>query len=248
MSRSNNKRGKLVENNSLITQYFGADGGTEKLPKQNEESDFYKKCLMEKIEICEKNCHGEITRMQLQKDTLSKKLINIQKAQLACLKMCGKKDDRIKELRDKIKLQKSGNSNIIPIVVGQEKSKAGKILFEKFKDDFSEDQLRTLRSNIKTSRADSTFVLNCVRFSYSDELEKLQQKSLKGRTGGKEAISPIKMRRMESLFKEYLADMELKEAERSNREKKFGRHVHSAIMNITVGLKKTSQNKQIINV
>lgn len=106
--------------------------------------------------------------------------------------------------------------------------------------------MRHLRSSNKNPRGDSTFVLNTVRFCYMDDLEKITKKSVKGRSNDKEPISPERLSRFESMYKEHLGDMTLEEEERNIREKKFVRHVHKAIMNITAGLKKTSQNKKII--
>lgn len=241
-----------VVNNSIITQFFGkAESSTEKSEIENKNLDFYESCLSQKVGACEneKNCNDAIDNLGKKRDTLRQKLSNIEKAQIACLKVCHKKEEKIKILQDDIQLQKSNNDELMkqrPVSTNATKPK--KVLFEMFKDDFSEEQLGTLRSNSKKPRGDSTFILNSVRFSYCDDLEKIQQKSLKGLSDKREAISPIKLNRMELLFKEHLTNCELEEEEKINREKKFGRHVHRAIMNINTKLENTAKNKKVIHV
>lgn len=75
-----------------------------------------------------------------------------------------------------------------------------KILFENF-DSLSEEQLSKLRSIDQSKSADSTFVLNSVRYFYSDNLEHLQGKSVKG-SRLTQAMSPVRLDRMELLYKE----------------------------------------------
>lgn len=131
--------------------------------------------------------------------------------------MIDKKDNEIELLKTKIQSQMCQNldkhsscppnTSLQPNKTSQpnttsqpnEKSQK-KILFENF-DSLSEEQLSKLRSIDQSKSADSTFVLNSVRYFYSDNLEHLQGKSVKG-SRLTQAMSPVKLDRMELLYKE----------------------------------------------
>lgn len=266
MPKKFKNRGK-VEKNILITQYFErktqsnsitteSNNSVTNLNKRSENIDFYETCLLEKIDVCDtkKNCHAEKDNLRQKHDLLTQKLTKIRKAYSVCLKICEKKDNKMKKLKEKLHLLKSVNSDVNLQITSSSNEpktpqpKAKKVLFEEYKGVFSDEQLATLRSINKNPRGDSTFVLNSVRFCYWDDMGKLEHKSLKGKNNGKEAISPTKQCRLKSLYQDRLDDLELIPEEKSVRENKFERHVHAAIMNINTGMKKASENKKIIHV
>lgn len=194
-----------------------------------EKNDFYKKCFNSKINTCEpeKNCH-EIKRNLKQKLNINKqKEAHIQEAIATCSKICSIKDDEIKLLKSQNKdIQENFSAT-------KSRKETNQMLFEDFKDEFSADQLGTLRSIEKTTKGDSNFILNCVRFIYSTDLSKLEHKSVTGASKGspKEPISPQKLKQMKSLYDERLNDLEMQDAEKSERSKTFNRYVHRAIKN-----------------
>lgn len=246
------KKSLKTTNNTLITKFFHQTTNSSKIAinseKTSENLNFYESCLLEKIELCgqEKHCHEEKDKLRQKHGNITEKLTKIHKAHSVCLKICEKKDNQIKNLKDKIQLLKSTSSITCIDKRNIPSSNESKLVLEEFKDVLSDEQLSTLRSINKTAGGDSTFVLKCVRFVYSDNLEKLQHISVKGQSKETQSISPIKMNRLKSLYHSRLANMDSTTEERRVREVKFERHVHNAIMNIRKALKKASEMEKVI--
>lgn len=248
-----NKKNSLSGKNKCITEYFG---------KINDKSvaatNFYKECLETKVNLCrpEKNCHEAKKLLEDRCAQAKEKLERIKKANEVCLSVMKKKDDVIEILKSRIQLEKSPQVKPSPEKSSPEKRSPEflalpppkTILFENCKT-LSEDQLSKLRSLDNSKRPDSTFVLNSVRFFYSDNLEKLKGKSVKGINKGKptQAMSPVKLDLMKLLYKERLLDMHLTTEEMNAREKKFNRHVHGAITNINAKPKNLKMSINISN-
>lgn len=258
---------QLKTNNKTITQYFGTPKNgniSEIIP--NEESDgiengntnntateFYKACLEAKSDACEpeKNCHTIKKMLENRLALAEEKLEKINKADTICSEMIDKKDNTIELLNAQIQSQVRED---LDTQTSPSPSKASsspkvsslpkKIIFENSKA-LTEDQLCKLRSIDKTQSADSSFILNSVRFFYSDNLAKLNGKSVRGISRGKptQAMSPDKLDLMKSLYNERISDMNLPVEERVNREKKFNRHVHRAITNINA--RKNNENVKL---
>lgn len=100
----------------------------------------------------------------------------------------------------------------------------------------------------KTSKGDSTFVLNGIRFLYSDNLGKLQSKTVTGKSkiGTKEPITPQKLKQLKSIYQERLADLNLQDGDKNKREKLFNRHAQHAITNINTTMK--NESKKIVKL
>lgn len=233
--------------NRIIVETGSSDEQKNQCVVAEEYTDFYEQFLDEKCHTCGpgKNCHATKRKLKMRLDLMIQKENNIQKAVSSCVKMCQKKDLEIEVLQKQINQQTNIASG-----TSTSKSNPDKIIFDGFKDSLSDIQLGCLRSLDKSAKGDSTFVINCVRFFYSDDLTKLQQKSLTGisKANKKEPITPRKLDQMKSLFNERLTNMQLADTERLAREKKFNRHIHSAITNINACLKKESAKKIMINV
>lgn len=211
---------------------------------------FYKACFKSKVELCgpEKNCHKEKTKLQNKLILLERKLENIDAAYSTCLRICEKKDDQIEQLKAKIQMdavQPNQNSNTGNNIPSTSKPNAIGLLFESHAHEFHATNLAKLRSINTTKSADSTFVLNAVRSMYSENLPRLLNKSVKGTNKGtpKEALSPKKVKTLESLYFERLSHINLPDEEKDARAKLFNRHIHRAITNINS--KTNNENKKM---
>lgn len=204
---------------------------------ESEVSGFLNKCLDNKIKVCNpnKNCHTVKRDLRWQLDLLTEKDARIQKAIKSCLRICGKKDEQIEVLEQQIK-EKNKCIETIP-------SRKVEVLFGEYVHHFADNQLSMLRSIDKSSKGDSNFVLNSLRFSYLDDLAKLQHKSVTGKSksGQKEPITPQKLNRLKSMYKERLNGLD--SSDRKKREKQFNRHVQHAITNININMKNNSKRK-----
>lgn len=237
------------KNNKSITDYLKRTNNASTIEpaeyleaviaEKTQTETFYHGSLLKKTASCgpEKNCHEAKNELEKKLFSLNQKLEQTQRAYSVCLEICGKKEKKIEELQNEINLD-------VAISKPQSVKKSKKVLFQNIKI-LSNENLSTLRSIAKTGRADSTFILNSVRFLYSKDLTKLQKKSIKGRDE-KEPISPIKYKQLKSLYEERLDDLELNHDEKTTRGKKFERHLHRAIMNINTGLKNESVKKKVI--
>lgn len=240
------KKKNNPKNNKVITQFFNKqiERTTDERNKSVElnldaEPNFYQNAVVKKVNLCgpEKNCYQVKLNLHKKIDTLNEKLKKIQHACSFCLQMCEKKDKKIEILNHS--LQKRGSPSSVKIITQHnEQTTKEKTLFEEFSDVLTEEQLGTLRSTNKAPRADSNFVLNTIRFFYSENLEILQNKCAKGRAGNKQPISPVKMNRMKMLYEERIIDLDVPEQEKTQRKTKFDRLVHSAIMNVNKSLKR----------
>lgn len=254
-SKTNKNNANLQKNRNFITNYFKStqpssstqiiNCGFENRYNAVHTPDFYESCLNKRIDLCssEKNCHSKKQQLQKQLEVLIQKEGQIQKATSSCLGMCEKKNRKIQILQSQIEQQNKNKKNVSHVDVH-------KILFDSYKGDLTEIQLSTLRSLDKNARGDSTFVKNCMSYFYSKDLTKLQHKSLTGRskTNHKEPVTPQKLNQIKSLYIERLNDIQLPDADRIIRERKFNRHINFAIANINAVLKNQSDKKKTINV
>lgn len=250
-SKSTNE---TIPKNSLITQYFNQKESQNSNDinideqRHTEKNDFYGDCLSSKINSCgmEKNCH-EIKRNLKHRLNINKqKEAHIQECIKKCAEVLAQKNDRIKSLENQVH-QLSAASTSTDTGTQMNKTKTP-ILFEQFNDALAENQLSTLRSIEKSKKGDSTFILNCVRFLYSDGLARLTHKSMYGASKGepKEPITPQKLTQMEAMYVERLNSLVIEEAEKIDREKKFNRHINRAITNINASQKSEKDNIKVI--
>lgn len=252
---------KLIENNRSITHYFGTpkNGNVSEIRLDEDSSEiadaateFYKAHLEAKVKECtpKKNCHEIKKKLENQLALAKHKLEKINKANSICSDIIEKKNDEIELLEAKIRSQMRENLDTATssppkaLSPPNASSPLKKILFENF-ESLSEEQLSKLRSIDKTQSADSTFILNSVRFFYSDNLAYLKGKSVKGISKSRptQAMSPDKLDKMKLLYKERLSDMKLPDVEKVHRENQFNRHIHRAITNINA-----KTNKDIVKL
>lgn len=240
------KISKKSEQNTKITHYFNiTTNNINEIPKQNstvnKSTEFYGACLDSKL-ACKKeaNCHEVILKLENQLASAAQKLEQINKAHLMCLDICKKKDAAIELLQNKIQSQPCTRANTTSEAKNNEpttsQSDEKKILFEKYKGVLGEVQLSKLRSIDIGRSGDSSFILNAVRFIYSENLAKLKNKSVTGCTKTKktEAMSPEKLDQLRSLYNERIIHINEPKDERNDRLNKFNRLVGRAIANINV--------------
>lgn len=230
---------KAIGGNSLITSFFNEQSKeTESLCSSSiietaispKDADFYESCVIEKIENCEP-CSIEILELKSKLADAQSKLNEAQKAIDFCLKIGRYKDQKIKELRDKIHLTSSEK-------ILQAKPFAVKKLFSDFEDKFTEQQLAELRSTKSTETADSTFVLKGVRFMYESNLALLENKSVAGRAKNKTPITPEKFNLLKSIFDKRLSATGIDDAEQQKRARRFKLHLNRAIINASSACKR----------
>lgn len=226
----------IINESPVLSQNYSIENETTSI-----NSNFYEKCVKEKTKLCEsfKNCHATKQLLKMRLKSLNEKHQQVQKAISTALQICGNKDKKIQHLE----------AQIIPPVdrhMTHQKSKT-KIQFEDFGDIFTSEQLTELRSTNQQTAGDSTFVLSSIRFLYSDDLSKLANKTVFGikKRGNKEPLTPQKVDRLRSLYRERLEYIKPENA--LFREEKFNRHVNHAIFNVCKKLNYGS-NKKIIDV
>lgn len=192
----------------------------------DEKNDFYEKCLKSKFNECalEKNCHQIKQSLKRKLDINKRKESQIQESIAMCLEINAQKDEKIKSLESQAEqihqlsatsTSTSTNANIQTNVVNTP------ILFEQFNKILAENQLSTLRSIDKSTKGDSNFILNCVRFVYSDDLAKLAHKSVTGasKSEPKAPITPQKLIQMKSMYVERLNDLEMEKWKKKSGKK-----------------------------
>lgn len=221
---------------SKITSYFRTKNSDEvpeiETPNKctNITKFFYKErvenAMIEKnIECNNKNC---IDKKRALSNTLKKskeKHDQIVNATKMCQDMLNKKNEKITSLKAELQKQLGRTIRIIS-------SADINNLYTKFRDSFTEAGLAQLCSI--DSSADSSFVLMCVRFLYQNQLKRLENISITGRsrTGKrKEAMSPQKITIVKEIFKEKIEALKINENERIKRFKRLNYHVNTAIQN-----------------
>lgn len=215
-------------------------------------NDFYEHCFKSKVNLCalEKNCHEIKQNLKRKRDINKQKEAQIQESIAKCFEINAQKDEKIKSLENQAEqihqLSATSTSNNANTQTNVMKTP---ILFEQFSEMLAENQLSTLRSIDKSTKGDSTFVLNCVRFVYSHDLAKLAHKSVTGasKSEPKEPITPQKLSQLKTIYVERLNDLKIEEMEKEKREKKFNIHVHRAIININITQKNRNENLIAIN-
>lgn len=210
-----------------ITDFFTSKKTTDKIdidetPRSGTERyDFYseralktvrnRKCKLQKC-VEKKNVLAEKIKDIKEKRDQLKTAINI------CADIIKKKESKINFLRSSL-VKTSTRSELV---------------YTKFKDSFTEDELAILRSIDDKSSSDSSFVLACVRSLYKNDLNRLKNISVTGRSRfnqQKVKMSPQKMKTITSIFEERLSTMNLKSNEKIQREKRMNTHIKRAILN-----------------
>lgn len=253
-STKSNTAKKTVPEKNQIFQYLQRNLVDKNNDQQRniEKDDFYAKFLKSIVDLCgsDKNCHGIKESLKRKLEASKQKEAQIKESIAMCLEINVQKDKKIRLLENQA--EKSHNS---PATSNSDNVNTKKnamqtpILFDQFNGILTENQLGTLRSIVKSTTGDSTFVLNCVRFMYCDDLGKLASKSVTGgsKKDSKEALSPQKLGQMKTMYVERLTDLNIGKEEKGEREKKFNQHVHRAIINTNATLKNKRENTKVIN-
>lgn len=242
---------KTVPAKNQIFQYLQRNSVGKKNDQQRNISkiDVYAKFS---VDSCEpgKNCHEVKESLKRKLEASKQKEAQIRESIAMSLEINAQKDKKIKLLENQVeKIHQLPATSTCVNVNTQKNAIQTPILFDQFKGILTEEQLSTLRSIVKTPTGDSTFVLNCVRFMYCDDLRKLSNKSVTGasKKGPKEAVTPQKLHQMKTMYAERLMDLNIGAEAKKEREKKFNNHVHRAILNTNATLKNQSENVKMIN-
>lgn len=108
-------------------------------------------------------------------------------------------------------------------------------IFSKFDSVFTKDELDKLRQIGPNRKEDSTFILHAVRFLYKNDMGKLSELSLTGRSMGsrKEKMSSTQYDLFKRLFRKRLKSLSLYAEEFTDRQKKMNKHIKNAIINLS---------------
>lgn len=186
-----------------------------------ERNDFYKKRALK----TGRNRKCKLQKCIERKNVLAEKLKNIKakREQLkTAMNICA---DILKKKETKINFLKS---SLVKTSTSLE------LVYTQFQDSFTDDELAILRSIDGSISSDSSFVLTCVRSLYKNDMERLKNISVTGRSRTKEQkneMSPQKIKLITDIFGERLKTMNLKSNERIQREKQMKIHIKRAILN-----------------
>lgn len=261
---------KPPQNNSLITQHFGrkyedieAEINTE--VKKKSTVEFYERSLQESIhstQTCENNsCSIAINEFEKKIAAAKSELNRIMVGHSMVISICEEKDMQIKCLKSEIELtstvKNSDFSNGFTAVQEDapltqeslallEKPLTNVQLFSQFVNDFTNEQLESIRKIGNSSAEDSTFVLNVLRFLYYADLHQLFNVSATGRSSKgktKEKIPEEKIIILKGMFSERLENLRKtsNQVEIDQRMKRLNKLLNAAITNAQKSIKKIDQ-------
>lgn len=174
-----------------------------------------------------------------------------------------KKDNEIKELKNKIKNYEKVNSELLhdnkslkhiinkctkvnlekdlkieQLTTNQRENSANNItIYNSYQHIFSTSELTTLRSVPFTSSKDSTFILQILRLLYKDDLHALNSRTASSKTPDKNPISPEKKDIINGLYNERLSCLKLNAFDFDKRKSKLNELTMTGIHNIRKSLK-----------
>lgn len=109
------------------------------------------------------------------------------------------------------------------------------LIFTKFKNKFNDNELATLRSIDSKISSDSSFILTCIRYLYKNDMNRLNNISVTGRSriknNQKVQMSPEKREIIAEIYKERLGSLNINENENIQRQKQVNEHIKRAIFN-----------------
>lgn len=229
------------DNNKKITQFFssGRTSNEESASKKrtNEISKYYiskVKNQPERDECNQRECADEKRKLRRQLAQSKEKLALTKEAINICKGIIQQKDCKLNSLRSQLKEQLEAES-------GEESRRQ---LFMKYENDFSSAGLSELRSVAGKKVDDSKFVLIGLRFLYENQLHRLCNMSVTGRSkktnkgkdnnDGKinEKMSPKKLESIAGVFTDRLNALKLDEKEHKQRAARMNIHINNAIQNL----------------
>lgn len=182
--------------------------------------------LKEKIDILER----ENSALKTDNELLQKKSEKLLKDNQALKKLldAAKNLNLYKDMHiHQLKLKLSENP---AHVAGAEPS----ILFEKFQSNFSEPELKNLRSIGKGQRRDTAFIMQCIHYLYGGNSGRISKKCAGSKIyKQKTPITPEKKMIMEAMLTERVESEGIDEATAMDRCGRFNRLIGDGIHNIT---------------
>lgn len=195
---------------------------TNDVPSKTDE--FYNSYL-DKSSSC---CQQEKNRLRFKLAEMKTKIAQNQNAVNTCLKICEKKQTKIKKLEELLQSKKKDIS-AQPVVEANMK------LFSKYDVQFPTEELAKLRSIGSTKKDDSTFILTGTRSLYRNDLNRAASITVSGRSRGpepKQMMSPEKLETINGIFMERLDSLGLERGDRVERHKKLNELIRHALTNI----------------
>lgn len=217
--------------NSKITNYFVTTKKSEpaKVERPIEKPPVVAQQFYEKFAKCKGHCEKEELKTKIEE--AKEKLAKIEGAIKSCRLVLMEKNMEIDNLDKNSATQEDPSA----------------IIFDTFSNCFTAEQLKTLRSINSNSPGDSTFILNVVKFLYSDDLGRVKSKSACGRKNkgqSKEKMTPSKKKTLERIFGERLHKLDVTPMEKSDRKKSVNRLIKDAFASICKSLEsKHTQNE-----
>lgn len=193
---------------------------------------FYQDCM----KVCENvTCITAISELNRKKEEIRTKIGNIEEAISRCKSVLKEKDDEIQRLQNEIGSD-VGNKNASSVQPAEpDIASANMESFVAFGAYFTNDELSHLRSIGPDNSSDSTFVLQCVKFLYKQNLHVLKHKSVTGKsTKGevKEPISPNKYKILTDVFDERVNITTQNAVNCKPRAKGLNKFIKNAINNV----------------
>lgn len=218
--------------NVRITKYFkkgnqvaiDSDNPTEVYPI----IQFYNVAVVSQIESCEITACVD-TKSELKKkiETATLELEKIKKACAIATSICTEKDHEIENLKQRITKPTSNEfiGNARPV----EQPKTDDFSF----GHFTEQQLEAIRQIGDSFSNDSTFVSNILRFLYADDVDKLPNLSVTGRSN-KGKICAEKLNIITKMFSLRLQKQLNEKSEIDTRMSRLNKLLNSAITNAAI--------------
>lgn len=202
---------------------------------------FYEKEL-QKPKCQKKQCIDMIVEMCIQLEEIEKKCEKRKEQINFCRSIIEEKETKISSLRNLIE---NGQPRLDPLSVFRLPKQT--LNFTAFSQ-FTEEQLADIRLVGSKKNEDSKFVSVVVRNLYQGRLDILATKSITGRSRNgekKEILTPENVDVIRRMFKERMVDLEVEEAERTEREKKINKFIKDAQVNITKSVETSHVARQL---
>lgn len=255
MSKKNNKK---AVNNTTITDFFkkqvvstesnlmsteNSSTANRTYPKPS--SVFYNNCLLENVQ--DENCINALcaddkTDLKVKILEAKKTIDQILKAQQFAAEIIKEKEEKILLLQKQIGIneyvQPSSSSSSswqeVTANVAAKITSSNSLLFEDFVQSFTEEQLAIIRSIEKSFSADSTFILTVTRSLYANNLNDLQNITVKGRKNcTKKEIDAQTLKTITDIFSERIDSItDIDEVAKMDRKKRLNTLLNRAITNI----------------
>lgn len=160
---------------------------------------------------------------------LEKRIMDLEKKNRELLSDC----KRLKKMFDdatKINLQKDVKINGI-LNAGANSHCGEQLMYSNFNGDFTETELKELRSIVISSSTDCKFITTCLRMVYKNDLKVLIHRTAEVPFDGKTPLTPTKKNRINKIYQSRL--LYVPSSEYSARLSKLNEHLKNGIRNIS---------------